>query len=179
MRLHARGVIDLGKFVRGVLDEYTAALLYHVFDDTPDGSCKRHAHLVAMWDPELQSPRFLFLSCKGTPDKSAEGNAAENMLNTTVLGDVDADRHGGCCCDHAALSETSTFMSLMSTAAARQREEVVRSKGIIENGAAFRFPSAPTWGAPAFAPAPAHARASHAFPHALPHARRGAIPGLG
>ena len=30
---------------------------------------------------------FLFLSCKGTPDKTAEGNAAENLLNLELLGD--------------------------------------------------------------------------------------------
>jgi hypothetical protein len=122
LRLHTRDVMDLGEFVRGVLDEYDAALLYHVFDDTPDGSCERHAHLLSLWDPEEHSPRFLFLSCKGTPDKSAEGNAAENMLNTALLGEIDYSRHGGCCCDHAALTEASTFAKLLSDAAARQHE---------------------------------------------------------
>ena len=103
MRLHLRDVLDLGEFVRDVLDEFEAAMIYHVFDDTPDGKCERHAHLVSIWDPEVKSPRFLFLSCKGTPDKTAEGNAAENLLNLELLGDVDANRHGGCTCDHAAL----------------------------------------------------------------------------
>ena len=56
MRLHARDIIDLGEFVSTVLEDNAAALIYHVFDDTPDGSCERHAHLVTIWDPELKSP---------------------------------------------------------------------------------------------------------------------------
>ena len=113
MLLHARDIIGLGEFVRTVLEENSAAPTHHVFDDTPDGSCERHAHLVTIWDPELKSPRFLFLSCKGTPDKSAEGNAAENMLNTALLGDADANRHGRMCCDHAALSVTNAFARML------------------------------------------------------------------
>ena len=115
-RLHERDVRDLTLRVEQILEAHPEALMYDLVDDSPvERGTKAHAHYKSIFDPEKGTPVFILLSLKGTADETADGNAEENLLNSSMMNTpLVMQRYGGGTVDHKAIPELKATASKLA-----------------------------------------------------------------
>ena len=90
--------------------------MYDLADDSPvERGSKAHAHYKSIFDPEKGTPVFILLSLKGTADETADGNAEENLLNSSMMNTpLVMQRYGGGTVDHKAIPELKATASKLA-----------------------------------------------------------------
>ena len=93
------------------------AKYFSMFDDTHYRLGERHVFFVCYFDVEKCTPVGRLVSLKPTPGKDAVTNAKEDFINLQSI-EAPAAKHGGTCCDHAAMAEGRELGKLVIAAAA-------------------------------------------------------------